>query len=207
MSEIEFFYDFGSPNAYIAHKQLPNIADEFGAAVRYRPILLGGVFKGTNNQAPFGAFSEVKGKVDYIRLEFQRYIERHQIEFHWNKHFPVNTLMLMRAAVYAEGKPWENTLLKAGFDAMWLNSVDMSDATQFANTLADANLPAEEILEAIQMPETKARLVDATQAAIDRGIFGAPTMFLKDEMFFGKDAISDLRWRLGNQTESSDGGP
>ena len=197
MAEIEYYYDFGSPNAYIAHKMLPGIAAKHGATLTYRPALLGGIFKATNNKAPLMAFADVAGKVDYIRTEFGRFIERHALAFQWNPHFPVNTLALMRAAVFASGKDWEGQFLDAGFDAMWLNGKDMSQPDVFLEVLKAAGLPAEDIVAATQSPEIKGRLAEVTEAAIARKVFGAPTMFLNDEMFFGKDAMNDLDWRLG----------
>lgn len=197
MATIEFLYDFGSPNAYLVHKVLPALADANGASVAYRPILLGGVFKATNNQTPFGAFADVTGKIAYIQTEFARFVERHQVPFKWNTHFPVNTLALMRAAMFAQGKEWEAQFIEATFDAMWVNSQDMSKPEVIAQTLQDAGLPSDDIASAIQLPDIKGRLAEATEAAVTRGVFGAPTMFLGDEMFYGKDALPDLEWRLG----------
>ena len=196
MTQIDFYYDFGSPNAYVVHKTLPGIAAKFDVEVTHCPALLGGVFKATNNQAPLRAFADVPGKVDYIRTEFARFIERHSLPFKWNPHFPVNTLALMRAAIFAQGKDWQATFIDAGFDAMWLDGHDMSQPDVFGQVMNNAGLPSEDILSATQLPDIKGRLAEATEAAITRGIFGAPTMFLNDEMFFGKDALSDLEWRL-----------
>lgn len=196
MTDIEFLYDFGSPNAYLVHKLLPGIAKRHGAKLIYRPILLGGVFKATNNQAPFGAFGHVTGKVDYIRQEFARFIERHSIPFQWNDHFPVNTLNLMRGAVFAEGKSWEAQFLDACFDAMWLQNKNMSDADVVVSALDAAGLPGQDILAATQVANVKGRLAALTEDAVARNVFGAPTVFLNGEMFFGKDALTDLEWRL-----------
>lgn len=196
MQTIEFLYDFGSPNAYLVHKLLPDIAERHGASVQWCPILLGGVFKATNNQAPMITFAEVTGKNDYMRTELARFVERHEIAFKWNPHFPVNTLAVMRGAAFATGKAWERRYIDVVFEAMWLDGRDMADMAVVSEVLTAADLPAEDILSAAQVPEVKGLLVDATMSAVARGVFGSPTMFLNDELFFGKDALSDLEWRL-----------
>lgn len=194
--DIEFYYDFGSPNAYLVHHVLPGLVAPFGVRVRYCPILLGGVFKATNNQAPALAFGGIKGKMDYVRVEFARFVERHAVPFSWNPHFPVNTLALMRAAVFAQGAPWEAAFINRAFDAMWREGIDMSNPDHFKNALQAADIPVSEISDAIQEQEVKTKLADVTSAAVARGLFGAPSVFWRGEQFFGKDALSDLEWRL-----------
>lgn len=198
MQTIEFFYDFGSPNAYLVHQLLPGIAARHGAKVQWCPVLLGGVFKATNNQAPLMRFADVTGKNKYMRVELERFIERHSLPFAWNPHFPVNTLALMRGAVFSVGKAWERAYLECVFNAMWLERRDMADVAVIQEVLTTADLPAADIISAVQVPEIKGYLVDATTTAVARGVFGTPTMFLGDEMFFGKDALGDLEWRLGS---------
>ena len=105
MKTVEFYYDFSSPNAYLVHKTLPIITDKYSAKLIYKPILLGGVFNATNNLAPMLAFKDIPGKIDYMRVEMARFIERHKTPFLFNPHFPVNSLHLMRAALFAQGKP------------------------------------------------------------------------------------------------------
>ncbi|MEO9898159.1 MAG: 2-hydroxychromene-2-carboxylate isomerase [Paracoccaceae bacterium] len=196
MTDIEFLYDFGSPNAYLVHKVLPGIANNHEARVTYSPILLGGVFKATNNQAPLAAFANITGKVAYIRREFARFIERHAVPFEWNDNFPVNTLTMMRGAVFAQGKAWEQQYIDTCFDAMWVQGANMADPDVVVSTLDAAGLPGADILSATQIPDVKGRLAAVTDDAIARKVFGAPTMFVGDEMFFGKDALNDLAWRL-----------
>lgn len=196
---IDFYYDFGSPNAYLVHKVLPALASGAGTGVSYHPILLGGVFKATGNQSPFQAFAGVTGKIDYLRQEIARFIERHALPFAMNPHFPVNTLMLMRGAVFAEGKGWERLYIDTVFNAMWVGGEKMDDPETILRVLGEAGLPAQEIAAATQDPAIKQALIDQTQAAVDRGVFGAPTIFVGDEMFFGKDALVDLEWRLSSQ--------
>ncbi|MEL7098440.1 MAG: 2-hydroxychromene-2-carboxylate isomerase [Pseudomonadota bacterium] len=195
--EITYIYDFASPNGYFVHKVLPRIAEKHGATLTYRPALLGGIFKATNNQAPMMAFSNVTGKLAYQRLEIQRFIERHGLSFTWNPAFPINTLPLMRAAVFAEGKPWKQSYIDAVMDAMWLDAKDMGKPDVIGQVLTDAGLPVEEVMAATQDAGVKAQLAELTDAAVARGVFGLPTMFIEDEMFFGKDSLDDLDWRLG----------
>lgn len=196
MQTIEFLYDFGSPNAFLVHQMLPAISERYEAEVKWCPVLLGGVFKETNNQAPMITFAEVAGKNDYLRVEMERFVERHGLEFFWNPHFPVNTLTVMRGAVFASGKPWERTYIDAVFKALWVDGRDMSENATTAEVLDASGLPSEDILAAASAPSVKGQLVEATTRAVSRGVFGAPTMFLNGEMFFGKDALSDLEWRL-----------
>lgn len=196
MQQIEFMYDFGSPNAYLVHKILPALAKRCDAEVVYRPILIGGVFKATNNQPPLIAFAGIPGKVDYIRVEMARFLERHKLPFKFNAHFPVNTLNVMRAAVYATGKDWENKYIDVVFDAMWVDGKDMSNLDVVAEVLSEAGLPKDDIMNAVQDADIKSSLVDATAAAVARKTYGAPTMFVGKEMFFGKDSLGDLEWRL-----------
>jgi len=197
MKNIDFIYDFGSPNAYLVHKVLPGIAARHGACVRYCPILIGGVFKATNNQPPLMAFSGVMHKIDYIRLEIDRFIRRYDVPFRFNPHFPVMTIAVMRGAVFAQGKDWEQTYTDTVFDALWLHGRKMDDPDVIAAELTKADLPAAEIMAATQIPDIKEKLAEFTAAAVARKVFGAPTMFFGDEMFFGKDALDDLDWALG----------
>lgn len=196
MQVIEFYYDFGSPNAYLVHQVLPEIAKQSGAALIYRPMLLGGVFKATNNQSPVQAFADVKHKLAYQRLEIARFTARHGITFAFNPHFPVNTIAMMRGAVFAQGKPWEQDYTAAMFTAMWRDGQKMDDPETISAELTAAGLPSGEILVAVQSPAVKTDLIEATAAAVERGVFGAPTMFVGTEMFFGKDALPDLQYQL-----------
>lgn len=193
---IDFLYDFGSPNAYLVHKVLPDLAARCGATVTWTPILLGGVFKATNNQSPMQAFSGVAGKLAYQQVEIARFIERHDLPFQFNPHFPVMTIGVMRGAAYAQGKDWESHYINAVFDALWVQGAKMDDPDVIAQVLTDAGLPTADIMAATQTPEVKQALIDTTSAAVDRSVFGAPTMFVGDEMFFGKDSLPDLEWRL-----------
>lgn len=191
--EIEFIFDFGSPNAYLAHQVLPDIAKRTGAHVRYVPCLLGGIFKATGNQSPMMAFGQVKGKLAYEGLESRRFIAKHGISrFKANSHFPVNTLMLMRGAIVAEREGRLAEYIEAGLRAMWEEDRKMDDPEVFVAALTEAGFDGVKLLESTQDPEVKARLLANTTNAVDRGVFGIPTFFVGDEMFFGKDRLQQV---------------
>lgn len=192
MTEIEFLYDFGSPNAYLVHKVLPALAKRTQSKVSYVPILLGGVFKATNNQSPIYAFAGVKNKLQYQYKEIERFVAHHEIAYNMNPHFPVMTIGVMRGAVYAQDKPWYHAYLDTVFDAMWVEGQKMDDPDVIARVLSAADLPANQIMAATQTPQIKQALIASTETAVNRGVFGAPTMFVGDEMFFGKDSLGDL---------------
>lgn len=196
MQHVELMYDFGSPNAYLAHEVLKKIATRHSMKITLLPVLIGGVFKATNNQAPMMAFAEIPGKVEYMRVEMARFIERHQIPFTFNPYFPVNSLTIMRGGVFAQGKIWEKKYINAVFKAMWVEGEDMSDLNVVARVLTHADLPRDDIMNAMQYAEIKSNLVDLTKQAVARKVYGLPTMFLNHEMFFGKDSLGDLEWRL-----------
>lgn len=190
---IEFLFDFGSPNAYLAHKVLPALAQRTGAELVYAPVLLGGLFKSTGNQTPMLAFANVPKKLAYESLETRRFVARHGLtSFRMNPHFPVNTLMLMRGATAAEAAGVLMPYVEAGCRAMWETGAKMDDPAVFAAELAAAGLDAEALIAASQTPPIKQRLIERTEAAAARGAFGSPTFFVGDEMFFGKERLRDI---------------
>ena len=190
---IDFIFDFGSPNAYLAWKVLPGFAEKHGADIKYCPALLGGIFKATNNQAPWQTYGGVKGKLDYERLELNRFITRHGLpKFRFNPHFPVNTLLLMRGAVATMRDSTMDTYLAAGMTAMWEDGLNMSDPNTFVDVMNKAGLEGHTLLAATQETDIKSELMNVTAAVVARGVFGIPTFFIDDEMFFGKDRIRDL---------------
>jgi 2-hydroxychromene-2-carboxylate isomerase len=194
---VDFIFDFGSPNAYLAWKVLPDIAARHGAEVRLIPCLLGGIFKLTGNQAPMVAFGGVKGKMDYEMLETRRFIEAHGLsDFRFNPHFPVNTLLLMRGMVAAQragvGPAYLDTMLKG----MWEQGLKLDDPVVFVAAADIAGLDGAELLAATSDPEVKAELVVNTDAAVARGVFGIPTFFVGDEIFFGKERLGQVEAEL-----------
>ena len=190
---VEFHYDFGSPNAYLSHRVLPAIAERTGVEIHYIPVLLGGIFKATNNRSPMEQFADVLNKQEYQAKETLRFLMRHGItELVRNPHFPVNTITLMRGAVYAQGKDWEADYIDTMFKAMWEQGLNMADLEQVARVLADAGLPVTEIIDATGHSEVKQRLIDNTADSVARGNFGSPSFFVNDELYFGKDKLRDL---------------
>jgi len=190
---VDFIYDFGSPNAYFCHKAVPSIEARTGVKFNYIPCLLGGIFKATNNKSPFVAFSTVQGKLDYDRIEMDRFIKKHELSnFELNKHFPVNTLLMMRAAVAAELDGVHGVFLDAGMSAMWEKSLKMDDPEVFVHAMNDAGLDGARLLERTQEQEVKDRLMANTTAAVARRVFGIPTFFVGTEMFFGKERLGQI---------------
>jgi 2-hydroxychromene-2-carboxylate isomerase len=194
-----FYFDFGSPNAYLAHRVLPGIEARTGARFRYVPVLLGGLFKLSGNQAPMLAFANVPNKLAYERREIERFVARHGLAaFRMNPHFPVNTLTLMRGAVAAEAEGVFEPYVEAMFHFMWEEPRKLDDRDVLAETLGDAGLPAERLLSRAQEQEVKDRLAANTQAAYEHGAFGIPSFLVGDELYFGKDRLRDMEDELGS---------
>jgi len=190
---IEFIFDFGSPNAYLALHPLREMAERRGATIKLNPCLLGGIFKAANNQAPMLTFAGVKGKLAYEQLEMQRFIAKYGLSrFRFNPHFPVNTLLAMRGMVAAQHAGAEQPYVEAVLRAMWEDGKKMDDPDVFAAVLNDAALDGKAILERTQDAGVKAELAANTEAAVNRGVFGIPTFFVDGEMFFGKERLGQI---------------
>jgi 2-hydroxychromene-2-carboxylate isomerase len=189
----EFLFDFGSPNAYLSHLVLPEITARTGVAFEYVPILLGGVFKLTNNKPPMVAFGGVKGKLEYEQRETQRFIARHKITtYRFNPDFPINTLTIMRAAVAAKESGELSRYADAVFHHMWEAPKKMDDPDVIRAALLESGLDADRLLVQAQTPEIKQRLLDNTEKAVARGVFGSPSFFVGNELFFGKDRLGEV---------------
>jgi 2-hydroxychromene-2-carboxylate isomerase len=190
---VDFIFDFGSPNAYFAYRVLPPILERTGAQLNLIPCLLGGIFKATGNQPPMVAFGNVKGKLDYDRLEIERFISKHGLsDFQFNPNFPVNTLVLMRGAIAAEMDGQLVEYVEAGLKHMWEQGRKMDDPEVFVSAMTEAGFDGARLLARTQEPEVKARLVANTEAAVARGAFGIPTFYVGGEMFFGKDRLGQV---------------
>lgn len=190
---IDFIFDFGSPNAYLAWKVLPGIADRTGATINLIPCLLGGIFKATGNQAPITAFGGVKGKLEYEALETDRFVQKHGLHaYRFNPHFPVITLIAMRGMIAAQHAGVGDAYLEAVLTAMWEDGLKMDDPAVFVAALDAAGLDGDALLTATQTPAVKAELAANTEAAVARGVFGIPTFFVGDEMFFGKERLGQI---------------
>lgn len=193
MTQIEFYYDVGSPNAYLTHKVLPGIAQRTGASVTYRAMLLGGVFVSTGNQSPMFAFEKVQPKLAYMALEIERFVKRHGVEYRQNPHHPLKTVAAMRALVALDSAPGA---VDALFNAGWRDERNIQDPEVVAQVLTEAGFDGAAVIAQAGSDEVKQRLRTVTEAAVDRGIFGTPTLFVGDEMFFGKDSLRDLEDHL-----------
>jgi 2-hydroxychromene-2-carboxylate isomerase len=190
---VEFHFDFGSPNAYFVHKLIPAVEQRTGATFVYVPILLGGVFKLTNNQAPMVQFKGIKNKLEYQRLETTRFIKKHGLTaFKMNPHFPVNTVQIMRGAAAAQMDGGLETYVDAVFHHMWEEPKKMDDPAVIRDALDQSGLEGDRVLARIQDQEVKDALLKNTEASVARGTFGAPTFFVGTEIFFGKDRLRDV---------------
>ena len=189
----QFMFDFGSPNAFLSHEAIPAIEKRTGVKFEYVPILLGGIFKATNNRSPAETLAGVKNKREFRALETQRFVSRFQVRpYVWNPFFPVNTLNLMRAAVAAQVEGVFEEYLDAAFHHMWVEPKKMDDPEVAMKALGESGLDAAKLFARAQQPEIKAKLIENTQDAVERGAFGSPTFFVGKEMFFGKEQLREV---------------
>lgn len=187
---LDFYYDFGSPNAYFAWKALQGVSERTGLDIIMHPVLIGGIFKSTNNQPPWQAFGNVPNKMKYMQLEIQRFIQEHKLtNFKFNSAFPVNTLLAMRGAIAAQQADVHDAYYPAVFKAIWEDDKDISQPDILADVLTAAGMDGVALMQATQTPEVKQGLMEATQTCVDRGAFGLPTFFLGDDIYFGKDRV------------------
>jgi 2-hydroxychromene-2-carboxylate isomerase len=205
MDDIAFHFDFGSPNAYLSHRVIPSIEQRTGAKFQYVPVLLGGVFKATNNRSPMEAFADIPAKRAYMEVETQRFIAKHGIsEFRRNPFFPVNTLAIMRGAVAARHEDCFERYVNAVYSAMWEQGKKLDDPAVIAAVLTEAGLDAARLMERAQSPEVKQELIDNTNASVARGAFGSPTFFVGNDMFFGKDQLRDVEQAILSSIDTVD---
>lgn len=191
---VEFYFDFGSPTTYLAWTQLPKLCEQAGAKLVYKPILLGGIFQATGNASP----ATIPAKGAYMGADLARFARRYGVPFGFNPHFPINTMTLMRiATALCETRPAEfERYLRAIFVAMWVDGKDLGNPDVLAAVLSDAGLDAPELLAMATDSKVKDALKTATAEAVARGAFGAPTMFVGDETFFGQDRLDFVKEAL-----------
>jgi 2-hydroxychromene-2-carboxylate isomerase len=191
--KVEFHFDFGSPNAYLAEFALPGIEKRTGIKFEYVPVLLGGVYKATGNRSPAETLQGIRNKGEYQALETARFIRRHNITtFKTNPFFPVNTLMLMRGAVAAQFENIFEKYFRAAYHHMWEQPKKMDDPEVFRSAFATSGIDIDRLIARAQQDDVKKKLIDNTTDAVERGEFGSPTFFVGSEMFFGKDQLRDV---------------
>jgi len=192
-SHPQFLFDFGSPNAFLSHEAIPAIEERTGVKFDYVPVLLGGIFKATDNKSPAETLAGVKNKREFHALETERFVKRFGVKpYTMNPFFPVNTLNLMRAAVAAQLEGVFEKYVEAAFHHMWVEPKKMDDPDVAVKALTASGLDAAKLLARSQEPEVKAKLIENTQAAVERGAFGSPTFFVGKEMFFGKEQLREV---------------
>jgi 2-hydroxychromene-2-carboxylate isomerase len=193
MTRVEFHFDFGSPNAYLAHLVIPEIERRTGAKFEYVPVLLGGVFKLTGNRSPAEAFAGIKNKPEYERLETERFLKRHAITgYRRNPFFPVNTLMVMRGAIAAQNLGVFERYVDEIYRHTWSEPKKLDDPAVWRAVLQEAGFDAPRFEALVQDADIKQRLIANTERSVERGTFGSPTFFVGDEIFFGKDRLRDV---------------
>jgi 2-hydroxychromene-2-carboxylate isomerase len=193
MPQIEFHFDFGSPNAYLAHRVIPEIEQRTGATFDYVPVLLGGVFKLTGNRSPAEAFAGVRNKPVYERLETERFVKRHGItDYRRNPFFPVNTLTVMRGAIAARRLGVFERYVDEIYRHMWSEPKKLDDPVVLHAALIESGFDADRFTALVQEPDVKQALLDNTTRSVERGTFGSPIFFVGDEIFFGKDRLRDV---------------
>jgi 2-hydroxychromene-2-carboxylate isomerase len=199
--KVEFHFDFGSPNAYLAELALPAIEKRTGVKFDYVPVLLGGVYKATNNMSPAESLRGIKNKPEYQALETRRFMARHHITtFKTNPFFPVNTLMLMRGAVAAQFESMFEPYFRAAYHHMWEAPKKMDDLQVFRDAFILSGIDIDRLIARAQQDDVKKKLIENTADAVTRGSFGSPTFFVGKEMFFGKDQLRDVEESIVEQT-------
>ena len=190
---VEFHFDFGSPNAYLAHLAIPGVEARTGVRFKYVPVLLGGVFKATNNVSPAVSLRGIRNKPEYQRLETERFLRQYDVPpYVPNPHFPVNTLTIMRGAIVAEREGFFERYVDEVYQHMWAKQKKMDDPDIIAEALTESNLPAKTLLAGVQDRAVKQQLIDNTESAVARGVFGSPSFFVGEGLYFGKDKLRDV---------------
>ena len=191
--KVEFHFDFGSPNAYLAELVLPEIEQRSGVKFDYVPVLLGGLYKATGNMSPFDSLRGIKNKPEYNALETQRFLRRNNItKFKLNPFFPVNTLTLMRSAIAAQFEGMFENYFRAAYHHMWIEPKKMDDPQIFREAFISSGVEIDRLIARAQQDDVKKKLIENTSDAVARGSFGSPTFFVGKEIFFGKDSLRDV---------------
>jgi len=190
MKKIDFYFDFASPNAYFGFNVLKKFPEKYDCEINYIPVLLGGIFKATNNKPPMEQFFGVLNKNEYQSLEMERFVNRHGLtKFKMNPHFPVISLQIVRGAIAAEMDGYLEDYIEKVLVHMWEEPKKMDDPEVIKAAFEESGFDSEKLLEQMQDPDVKAKLISNTEDAVKKGLFGIPTFFIDDEMYFGKDTI------------------
>ena len=192
MVEFKFIFDFGSPKSYLVYKLVPGIEERTKVKAEYIPVLLGGIFKSINNVSPIEAFKTVPSKGAYDDLDTKRFVKKHDLDFNFNSNFPINTLNLMRGAVYAQENGFFEKYVEVVFKSMWVDNKKMDDIEVIQSVLKENELPTKDILEGTQDQNVKNKLIENTNYAVEQGAFGAPSFLIDGELFFGKETLQDV---------------
>ena len=188
--KVDFYFDFASPNAYLSHKVVAGIEERTGAKFNYIPVLLGGIFKATNNKPPMEAFFGILNKNEYQSIEMQRFQERHGIDkFKMNPHFPVISLQIIRGAIGAQRDGYLDKYIEEVLKHMWEEPKKMDDPEVIKKAFTESGFDADRLMDQMQDPDIKAQLMANTEEAVKRGTFGIPTFFVEDGIYFGKDTL------------------
>lgn len=197
---VEFHFDFGSPNAYLANLVIPAIEKRRNVRFAYVPVLLGGVFKATGNVSPAVSLRGIKNKGEYAVLETQRFLSRHGItRYAANPFFPVNTLQIMRGAIAAQRIGCFKRYVEEVYRHMWADPKKMDDPEVIRAALLESGLPADRLLALADDPDVKRTLRTNTEASVARGVFGSPSFFVGGELFFGKDRLDEVEQEIEAQ--------
>jgi 2-hydroxychromene-2-carboxylate isomerase len=189
----QFMFDFGSPNAFLSHEAIPAIEQRTGVKFEYIPVLLGGIIKATNNKSPAETLAGVKNKREFHAIETERFVKRFHVKpYIWNPFFPINTLNLMRAAIAAQFEGVFEKYVAAAFHHMWEEPKKMDDPEVAVRALNASGLDGTKLFARAQDADVKAKLIENTQSAVERGAFGSPTFFVGKEMFFGKEQLREV---------------
>ena len=194
VKNIEFHFDFGSPTAYLAFTQLKIIAERNKTVIEYYPILLGGVFKATGNNPP----ASVPAKGKYMMTDLQRYADKYRVPYERNPFFPVNTLSLMRGAISYQDEGDFIKYIEVMFKNMWIEPKNLNDEDVLKKVLIENNFDFDDFVKRITDQNVKNRLISNTENAVKKGAFGAPTIFVGDQMFFGQDRMEFVEEYLNN---------
>ncbi|MBB3179788.1 2-hydroxychromene-2-carboxylate isomerase [Variovorax sp. Sphag1AA] len=191
---VEFYFDFGSPASYLAATQLPRLCEEAGAELAWKPMLLGGVFQATGNHSP----ATIPAKGPYMMKDLARFARRYGVAFQFNPSFPINTLLLMRGAIGIQlHEPARfPAYVDAMYRAMWVEPRNLNDPATVGAVLQESGFDPAKMIALASAPDVKDRLKVATQEAVERGVFGAPTMFVGKQMFWGQDRLDFVREAL-----------